>query len=40
MVLEWREREHEDVDRDVQADPMAQKALRACGLYNFWFLGI
>ena len=39
MVLEWREREHEDVDRDVQGDLMAQQALRACGLYKFWHLG-
>ena len=39
MVLEWREREHGDVEEAVQADLMAQKALRECGLYNFWCLG-
>ena len=39
MVLEWREREHEDVDRDVQGDLMDQQALRDCGLYKFWCLG-
>ena len=35
MVLEWRERENEDVDRDVQANLVAQQDLRACGLYKF-----
>ena len=39
MVLEWHEREHEDVERDVQGDLMAQKYLRAWGLYKFWCLG-
>ena len=39
MVLEWRELEHEDIGRDVQADLLAQQALRACGLYKFWCLG-
>ena len=39
MVLEWREREHGDVEEDVQGDLMAQQALRACGLYKFWCLG-
>ena len=39
MVLEWREREHGYVDEAVQGDLMAQQALRACGLYNFWCLG-
>ena len=39
MVLEWREREDEDIDRDVQANLMAQQDLRACGLYKFWLLG-
>ena len=39
MVLEWREREHGDVEEVVQGDLMAQKALRACGLYKFWCLG-
>ena len=39
MVLEWREREHGDVEEAVQANLMAQQALRACGLYKFWCLG-
>ena len=40
MVLEWREREHGDVDEAVQGDLMAQQALHACSLYKFWCLGI
>ena len=40
MVLEWREREHGDVEEAVQGDLMAQQALQACGLYKFWCLGI
>ena len=39
MVLEWREREHGDVEEAMQGDLMAQQALRACGLYKFWCLG-
>ena len=39
MVLEWREREHDEVEEAVRADLMAQQSLRACGLYNFWCLG-
>ena len=39
MVLEWREREHGDVEEVMQGDLMAQKALRVCGLYKFWCLG-
>ena len=39
MALEWREREHGDVEEAVQGDLMAQQALRACGLYKFWCLG-
>ena len=39
MVLEWREREHGDVEGAVRADLMAQQALRSCGLYKFWCLG-
>ena len=38
MVLEWREREHGEVEESVRADLMAQQALRACGLYKFWWL--
>ena len=39
MVLEWREREHGDVEEAVRADLMAQQALRACRIYKFWCLG-
>ena len=39
MVLEWREREHSEVEEVVRADLMAQQALCACGLYNFLCLG-
>jgi hypothetical protein len=38
MVLEWREREHEEVDVVVERDLEAQIALKICGLYNFWAL--
>ena len=39
MVLEWREREHGEVEEAIRADVMAQQALRACRLYKFWCLG-
>ena len=39
MVLEWREREHGDVEEAVHGDLMAQQALRACRIYKFWCLG-
>src|SRR5713101_4284544 len=39
MVLEWREREHGEVEEVVRADLMAQQVLHACGLYKFWCLG-
>ena len=35
MVLEWREREHEEVYVVVERDPGGQMALKICGLYNF-----
>jgi hypothetical protein len=38
MVLEWREREHEEVDVVVDRDLGAQMALKRCGLYKFWVL--
>jgi hypothetical protein len=38
MVLEWREREHEEVDVVVDRDSRAQMALKICGLYKFWAL--
>jgi hypothetical protein len=38
MVLEWREREHEEVDAVVEWDMVAQATLKRYGLYNFWTL--
>jgi hypothetical protein len=38
MVLEWREREHEEVDAIVERDPGDQMDLKRCGTYNFWAL--
>ena len=38
MVLEWREREHGDVEEVVRVDLMGQQVLCACGLYKFWCL--
>jgi hypothetical protein len=38
MVLEWREREHEEVDVVVERDMGAQMALKRCGFYKFWAL--
>jgi hypothetical protein len=38
MVLEWREREHEEVDSTVERDIGAQMDLKRCGIYNFWAL--
>jgi hypothetical protein len=35
MVLEWREREHEEVDATMERDLGAQMALKICGLYKF-----
>jgi hypothetical protein len=35
MVLEWREREHEEVDVDVERVLRAQITLKRCGLYKF-----
>ena len=36
--MEWREREHEEVDEAVERDPVAQATLKICGLYKFWAL--
>jgi hypothetical protein len=38
MVLEWREREHEEVDVVLERDLGGQMALKRCGLYKFWAL--
>jgi hypothetical protein len=35
MVLEWREKKHEEVDVVVERDLGAQMALKICGLYIF-----
>jgi hypothetical protein len=40
MVLEWREREHEEVDVVVERDFGAKMALKRCWLYNFWALKV
>jgi hypothetical protein len=37
-VLEWREREHDEVDVTMERDPGAQMALKIYGLYKFWAL--
>ena len=39
MVLEWREREHGELEEAVMANVIAQQALRRCELYKFWCLG-
>ena len=39
MVLEWREHEHEDVDRAFLSYVNTQKSFRIYGLYKFWNLG-
>ena len=39
MVLEWREREYEDVDREVQGGMVSKQESRECILYKFWSLG-
>jgi hypothetical protein len=38
MLLEWREREHEEVDVVVERHLGAQMALKICAMYNFWAL--
>ena len=38
MVIEWREREHEEIDATVGRDAKAKKYLNRCGLYKFWAL--
>ena len=35
-MLDWREREHEDVDLAVMNHQPSVDALKACGLYKFW----
>jgi hypothetical protein len=38
MVIEWRERQHEEIDIAVGRDARAQQDLKRCGLYKFWAL--
>ena len=38
MVLEWREREHEEIYVAMERDLGAQMDLKRCGLYKFWSL--
>ena len=38
MVLEWREKEHEEMDAAIDRDLVAQVALKICGLYKFLVL--
>jgi hypothetical protein len=38
MVLEWREREHEEVEVVVERYMGAHMALKRCVLYKFWSL--
>jgi hypothetical protein len=38
MVLEWREREHEEVDVALEVDPGDQLELKICCLWKFWAL--
>ena len=35
-MVDWKEREHEDVDTKAMNDPTFQEALRACGLLKFF----
>jgi hypothetical protein len=38
MVLECREREHEEVGATMEIDVGGQLSLKICDLYNFWAL--
>jgi hypothetical protein len=38
MVIEWSEKEHEEIDVVVGRDARAQQALNICGLYKFLVL--
>jgi hypothetical protein len=35
MVIEWRGREHEEIDVTMGRDARAQQALKICVLYKF-----
>ena len=36
LVLEWWEREHEDIDTEELQDPLTLNSLRRCGLLKFF----
>ena len=36
MVLEWRQREDEDMDREAMQDAPTMQALQQCGLMKFY----
>ena len=36
LVLEWREREHENMDHDSMRDAATFQALQRCGLLKFY----
>ena len=36
MVLEWRERDHEEMDRDAMQDASTLQALQICGFLKFY----
>jgi len=40
IVIEWREREHGQVDDEVMDEPESQQALCRCGLYKFFCCNI
>jgi len=35
-MVDWKEREHKDVDNQVMNDPNCLEALRACGILNIF----
>jgi len=38
MVIQWRERENEEIDKVAGRDERAQEDLKRCVIYNFWAL--
>ena len=36
MVLEWREREHEDMDKETLGDPLNLNSLRICSFLKLF----
>jgi hypothetical protein len=37
-VIEWREREHEEIYAAMERDAGAQQDLKRCGIYKLWDL--